>query len=380
MAAFQTNARGKTPLLRVYDRKGKAYIRTAGTNDRHAIAAIEQFLQEMRKAKRWDVLDLIIGRRLNAAEAFRLSQLDLLSERVSALHAALQGEQEAAKIPDLSPLVTQWAKRANPKYVRQVRRLIPDGARFPATDFTLARLSRFFDGLTSAKSKDAPLSGSTLNRYRVALSQFAKWLVQRGILSANPLRDMAGFGEEEPRMVWYDRATAEAIIDRLSGQSRVLEALMYGTGLEWDACQKLYRADIDLKTTKIQARGGKTRYRTREVRVTVPWAWAIVRAHIRSLAPDTKVFTLSYRDARKAHSAAVAAQRATSSTLHDWRHTYAVNALKEGMKPSVVKRQLGHSKRSTLLETVYGVHDVTDADYETSVTTPVTTPRNQVNP
>jgi hypothetical protein len=44
---------------------------------------------------------------------------------------------------DLSPLVNEWAKKANAKYVTQVRVLIPATERFPRSQFRKARISKF---------------------------------------------------------------------------------------------------------------------------------------------------------------------------------------------------------------------------------------------
>jgi integrase len=40
--------------------------------------------------------------------------------------------------------------------------------------------------------------------------------------------------------------------------------------------------------------------------------------------------------------------------LHDWRHTYVVQALQRGDDHARIRNQLGHSPRSVLLYTTYG--------------------------
>jgi integrase len=56
------------------------------------------------------------------------------------------------------------------------------------------------------------------------------------------------------------------------------------------------------------------------------------------------------------------------TTLHDWRHTYAVNSLRDGMKPTTVARQLGH-RDASLVHRVYGRFIVDARDYATDFTT-----------
>lgn len=346
---------GQTYKTRIHDREGRRYIRSLGTRNKREASLVETFCQRCRERRDWRTLDAIIAGQLTAGEAYFASLDGSLVELLAAKATASLIEAE----PDLDTLLEEWARVArSAKYVTQVRRMIPQGARFPVSGFTRSAISAHLAALTC--------SDPTKNRHRVALSQFARWLVERDYLRANPVREVRGFREHDPRMVFYSPAEALAVIRRLDSAQRVLECLMAGAGLEWGAVIGLRRRDIDLETGEVTVRGTKTRWRTRTVRVTAPWAWSYIVPWVRVFMPDALIFapTLTPRVALGAHRVACKAAGVPESTLHDWRHTYAIQALKDGLPPQTIKRQLGHSPHSTMLERVYSAWlPKTDADY-----------------
>jgi integrase len=156
---------------------------------------------------------------------------------------------------------------------------------------------------------------------------------------------------------------ARQLIAALPRPYKALEALMYGTGMEWSAIAHTKRSDVDVKERTIHAQGTKNTHRNRVVRVTEDSAWNEFYIHLKSLLPNAPLFDVKHDTALDVHHEASKAVGLPKSTLHDWRHTYAVNALKEGVGPAVVKRQLGHAPNSTVVERVYGVWIVDSTDY-----------------
>lgn len=72
------------------------------------------------------------------------------------------------------------------------------------------------------------------------------------------------------------------------------------------------------------------------------------------LTPNAHLFgRLTERAAWDAHTDAVKALELEHATLHDARHCYAVNSLREAMNPLVVAHQLGH-RDTCLVYTTYG--------------------------
>lgn len=333
--------------LRVVDQHGAAATLGTSTPDKATAEAMESMVESFHRRRRWDVLNALVAKRVSLPVVYDAHESGTLDDLVRELAAA-----------NLDPLVTEWKEQgANPKYVTQVRKLIPEGAPFPASRLTRKAVSLFLAGLT--------VQGPTKNRYRTALSQFARWLVEREVIETNVVRDVAGQSENDPRTVWYEWSDAKKLVNKLEEPYRSLEALMAGTGMEWQAIANLKRRDIDLKRRTVRAHGFKNKHRNRMVRITEDWTLPIISRHVRSVTSlDGPLFTVTNDAALDRHQAAVQALGLEASTLHDWRHTYAVNNLQRGMKPQVVKRQLGHAKNSTMVERIYGVWIVDERDYE----------------
>jgi integrase len=344
---------GKTYKGRVRDRQGRRYIRSLGTRSRTEARLVEAWLTDRRDRGDWRTIDAVIAGRVAALDAYRRANDGTLAEHLDAMDTKANEDSE----PDLAVLVAEWAWVArSPKYVRQVRGMIPEGARYPRGRFTRGAISAHLASLHCAEP--------TKNRHRVALSQFARWLVEREYLTANPVRDVRGFRERDPRMVHYTREERRRVADRSLPMYRVTEAFMWGAGLEFQAVRALRRRDV-VGQNEVHARGQKSRWRTRVVRVTDPDAWAIIAPYLSQHLPDSPLFPgLSERRLLEAHVHACELAGVERSTLHDWRHTYAIQALRDGLPPQTVKRQLGHSPHSTMLERVYGAWlPRGDADY-----------------
>lgn len=354
MAPFK-NPGAQTYKGRVYDPDSHAsVIRSYGTRNEAEAGEVRGFMRRLKQTRQWDALRLIVAKKLKPIAAYDASHHGTLQ----ALVAGLKAEQ--ADI-DLSPLVDEWKETARSQtYVRQVRELVIEGERFPRSEFTRGRCSKFLAGLK--------VSGSTRNRYRVALSQFARWLVERDVVPTNPLREVRGYTPNPSRMVYYTRDEATRLLWALPQPYRCLEALMCGTGMEWAACAMLEARDFEPLLNAVHARGTKNRWRNRMVKITEAWVLPMIREHTKALAPTDRLFTFSNKMAWDQHRKAVKAANLPASTLHDWRHTYAVQAIRDGMPDAAIKRQLGHAPNSNQLRTVYGVYFPTEADYRTAQT------------
>jgi integrase len=371
LTPFQ-NKPGGPFMVWVPSSTGAKKRRSTGTADAQTAKGVAALVARLRRQRRWDLLDPAAAGDVALGRLYDADELGTLDELAQTL-----------KDVDLSPLVSEWGRHADPKYVKQVRRLIPEGRRFPRSSFTTSKISAFLAGLKDARAhqqKEKLASGSTRNRYHAALSEFAKWLVEREIIPTNVLRDVKRSRENPSKIVHYGPQDARRLIESLWGSDhRALEALMAVTGIEWSAATPLTRADFNLSHRRIFAQGTKTNYRTRYIyamRATEwEWAWALVERHVKKFTPNQRVFAeLPHGAAIAEHQRACVRQHLPMTTLHDWRHTYAVNALKAGTNPRYVKQNLGHSPRSALLETVYGVWipDERERETEAQVTRRVT--------
>ncbi len=246
-----------------------------------------------------------------------------------------------------------------PHYEAQVLRLWPE-PRWPRSQWTPKECVRRLDGLTK-------VSDGTRNRYRAALSAFAKYLVRTGVLESNPVRDIGGYAESETLVLWYSEADAKRIIAAVPAEYRVREALMVGTGMDWSDCARLRRRDVDLTARTVRCHGSKTAHRNRVVRITEAWTLKHLEA-LKTMLPDAPVCPMpaakdANKDCNRVHRAAlVACAIEQDSTLHDWRHHYAVTAFRRGETPQVVTHQLGHGTTKLALD-LYGKYLPNASDY-----------------
>ncbi len=339
--------------LRVTLKDGRSATCSTGTTDKRIARDVEAMVERLKQAPHGrDVLELIVTK-----------QATLRAVYDATIHGTLESLVAEIRDVDLDPSVTEWAKRANAKYVRQVRRFIPAGERFAASRFRRKALSEFLAGLDC--------SGPTKNRYRAALSVFAKWLVEREVIESNPVRDVAMQKEHDPRMVWMTWGESIKVADAAPEPYRTLFRLMAATGIELGTALKLQRPDVDIEQQTVAARGSKTKWRNRVVRYE-RWAYSALSAHCASLVGFAPLFPgIKHKDALLAFKAAQKAVGITGHVLHDLRHTYAVNSLKQGYRPTVVAMQLGH-KDASLVHRVYGRFVPDASDYETSATNSAT--------
>jgi len=336
--------------VRVTASDGRSIVAGTGTDDLPTARAVERMIREMRRRREWAAIELIIERKAKLPEVFDAFDAGRLADLL-ALYSS----------PDLSKILEDWP--GDPKYKVQVRRLFGDS--FPASRFTRKAISEFLAGLTMPGKAlpKRPVSGATRNRYRAALSVFARWLVEREIIPHNPVKDVRGSRPNPARMVWLDRAQAKALIAALHNPHRAIEALMAATGIEWQVIERLKRRDIDFTARTIHAQGGKTIWRNRVVRATELWAWEIFAGYARDFTENALIFgeVDKYR-ALTLHKRASKDLGLPATTLHDWRHTYAVQALRDGYPLTVVAHQLGHHD-TYLVQTRYGRHVPDERDY-----------------
>ena len=320
----------------------RSRVVSCGTSDKVVAAAVEAMVRRLAAKRQWAPLVAVVDKVVTLPklyDAYELGELDAFMRRLTDA--------------DLSALLDEWkATGADATYVRQIRQMIPAGTRYAASDFTRKAVSRF---LASLK-----VSGSTKNRYRAALSVFARWLVEREVLDHNPVRDVRGAKENAPRDKWLTIAQAQAVCEAAPQPYRALFALLYGAGVEISAALTVTPRDIDYPNETVHVRGTKTAWRNRVV-VVDRWAFKHV-ARITTFPGETLFGPITYMMAYHAHRAALEAVQLTGYTLHDARHSYAVNALKAGLRPEVVARQLGH-KDATLVNKVYGRYVPSPSDY-----------------
>jgi integrase len=185
------------------------------------------------------------------------------------------------------------------------------------------------------------------------MSQFARYLVRRHVLSSNPLRDISAPRPAAPRCRWLEVADLTRLADAQPAPYRTLSALLGGTGIEVSVALALRARDVDAPRREIRAAGTKTHARDRIVRVA-EWAWPYVEEQCALLTPNAPLFPHCDRwRAQDHHKAACAALEIEDYRIHDQRHAYAVRAARAGTPAELIARQLGHANAILVLK-IYG--------------------------
>lgn len=336
---------------------GRTGIFACGTTSEEVSKDVERMVKTFRHDRQFTPLALVLDNRTKLGDTYDAFKAGTLDQFLRAQSA-----------PNLDPLVTEWPARSE-KYKTQVRCMIPEGIPFPATQFTKTRIALFLDS-------ELTCSGSTKNRYHAALSAFGKWLSRKNVIESNIVRDVERATPNAVSPRWLDRVQAKALIGALPVPYRAIEALMAATGVEWQVIERLVRRDVDLKARTVHARGGKTAWRNRVVRATELWAWQIFAEYAKQFTDAAPLFPVSKFRALDEHLEASTAVELPRTTLHDWRHTYAVQALRDGYSLQVVAHQLGH-RDTTLVQSRYGRFIPDESDYRRHAKRP---PSSRVSP
>ena len=343
---------------RVYEVSGAFRLCSTGTPHVVTANAVEAWHQQIRR--RLDplgVLQAIVDGRITLPEAFALGEADAAA-RLKA------SEVEAARV-DLSTELDPWEAsvarqrkvRTAEEYRGQVNKLYPDRPLY-AVALTPVEVAKRLDGLLASRRREpTPAGPGTRNRYRAALSSFCKHLVRRGLLTVNPVRDVESDSEPDSPMRWQTLPNTLRILTALQKrepQGCAAEALMAAGGLELAAIQRMQPGDMDLATLTAFARGTKRTHRERMVRLR-PWVVPFVKPYWATLEPTAPLAFAGYTQDRASrwHEAALAECKLAHCTLHDWRHTHAVQLLQDGEHPDAVRNQLG-LKTTALVWARYG--------------------------
>jgi integrase len=289
-----------------------------------------------------------------------------------------------ANDPDLGEHVAPWLEwlekrrqikpRQRADYLRQVRTLVPDSRPFRRSKLTSKNIESWLTGLAS--------SGSTQNRYFAALRSFVKYLRTQGILDVNPLEAVEPPRNAAPRSKYMPFEYVGRVLAAMpEGDSRAFIALAFGSGMERSALLGVQVSDVIAKDRTLLAPGTKNANRRRYVTVD-RWAWVHVEPQMRSKIGCAPLFDVDYeRVIDDFYAAQIAvglvpplpegvtprsagkkgvSVRGLFHTLHDCRHTYAVNRMTgDDGEPrrdlQYIADQLGHSDLQ-MVSRIYARH------------------------
>lgn len=249
--------------------------------------------------------------------------------------------------------LTAWGAWARGRGV--TARVVDDYRRQVETVWPAPRRQSWLQARTILQALEAlPCQTQTKGRYRAALASLCEWLVRQGRLEANPMASVPGFAQGAPRTLWHPDEDALRLLAALPQPQRAAEAVMWACGWEWAAVERATVADFDLSAGTAFARGTKTATRARLTAITraevLPWLAEVLDGR----APTDLVWAGLRNDtALKLHQRTCRELELEVSTLHDWRHTFAVRELQAGRSVQFVAQMLGHAN-TVSVQRVYG--------------------------
>jgi integrase len=340
---------GKTIYSAKVPTQGGVWIeKSTGTKDRTTAREIDAMVLALgpEKSRAWDVLERLTAKppRLTLALLFDIWQS--CDRDLRAVRAKLDDI-------DLEPMVATWAKElANPArglapdtrehYVAAVRLLIPKGTPFLRSDATSILCETWVAEMTCA--------AGTVRKRVSGASDFFSWLVRRGKLAANPLRDVELPEPGKPRDKWLTTEQIIALADAKAEPYRRLDYYLAATASDLEsAILSARRGDIDLTRWTARVHGTKSGNRTRTV-VVPTWARDEIRALCAGKLPHAKLFAdIPNRwNASDYHRQIVmeiqqAQPWLAGYWLKDHRHSFGVRLAKAGTPMQVIAKLMGNT-------------------------------------
>lgn len=369
---------------------------STGTSEKRLAKRMEVMVDNLYRGPRRDpeILAWLLDRTLPRDQ--RLKLLVLLDyydtnrlEELKALRSARQPDSEAPAPTNVNDYVDAWyqdvrrrsSKDNADRFLAAVRSYMPAGEVFPSDRFQFEPLLHWANSLTQATEDEGlALGNETARRYRAGMYNFIQHLVNAGVLSRNPLDQISAPKKGKPRDRHLTSNDARRLIaacqdDTNQRLTDILQhhgidvrdlkgflAVLQGAGLEVSVALALEVRDVSPALKEVHARGTKTDFRDRHVRVA-DWAWPWVQACIEGRGAHDRLFsTIPDRwvagDAFKAAIAPLVSQEPRvfqDYWMRDARHTFAVRLIKAGTPAKVVAAQLGH-KDPTMVNKVYGIY------------------------
>ena len=234
------------------------------------------------------------------------------------------------------------------------------------------------------KRKGLPLSGSTVNRYRAALSSTFTYAIKTKLLAENPVREIEKYNEPDGRERYLDpneEVALRLVIREYCPEREVELDLALHTGMRRGEQFDLRWQDVDLARRIITAGGG-------------PYG-KTGRHHIDLNSVAIRAFEQLY--ARSAGSAKVIQATAYWSWptewlddcvraadiedfhWHDLRHTFASRAIMRGVNLRTLQRWLGHKSIKTTERYLHMAPSHTQSEIEKLVDTPEDTQKTKIS-
>lgn len=381
MMVFRRSGR-TTFEAKVPKRDGTWSKEPTGTKDRVTAKAIDHMLDVLRRKEKWALLEAVTRRprQWTLAELYRRWQETPRTKADSetgemmepSVDERIKHVQAQLVSIDVDPLVEKFhavlirpgegiSEDTANHYRAAVRLYIPKGTPCAPAKLNERELRVWIEEMDDV----AP---ATVRKRGIGMGRFTAWLVGRGVLAVDPMRDIKLPPQGDPLTHYVDTPDVITLADTIGGQMRLFEVLLPGTGLEVSTALGIRVRAVSFLDKEIHAPGTKTSARNRVVRVA-EYAMDAVKELVKGKHPDTLLFDLlphrwyagdEHRETVKAlgekgHRVFVEWEgKEKLYTMRDHRHTWAVRAARSGMPPAAIAEQLGHSDGGVLALKVYG--------------------------
>lgn len=354
--------RGKRGILSIYvpTRAGGLVQRSTGTNDAKVVRGMARMVREFKDAHRWALLDaltiatVVRAKRKVPALTLKRCYTYYASSRLGELESELSSANLAAHLDAWIAWVRAQRRegvRTADVYWQQVTTLVPPGGSFLSNQLTKATVIAWLAGREKASS-------GTRRKYLYALKSFVRYLVDAGVLPADPLAGLKAPKKNAARERWVSAALDEKIVKSSIAQYRALFAYIKGTGCDVGSALRAQRGDVRLFAKRADIRGTKTDRRRVHGADIEPWA--IKYLDRRAIASEPKhelLFPgLNRNGATKHHARVCATIGVRDYTLKDSRHSVGVRMRKAGKSFELIAAQLGSSVYQIV--SVYTKYDV----------------------
>jgi integrase/recombinase XerC len=218
---------------------------------------------------------------------------------------------------------------------------------------------------------DGGISPKSVNRKIATLRAFYKYLLKKGVISADPTLKVKSLKVGKPLPPFVEESRLNQILDTFDFpadftglRDRLVMELLYGTGIRLSEMIGLQEAEVSLteRTIKVTGKRNKqrivplnsslpsliTKYLDCKKTLTCAEPWLIVTDDGKQAYP-----MMIYRLVRKYLDLATTHERRSPHVL---RHTFATHLLNRGADLNAVKDLLGHS--SLAATQVYTHHSI----------------------
>lgn len=202
----------------------------------------------------------------------------------------------------------------------------------------------------TADDPGARVKPATINADLRALHRVFSVAIRRGVVTSNPVKQVDRPREDRPAIDWFRADEFRELLMRVNNQrAQDILALFALTGIRRSEAARLEPSDIRLRLRQIVI-SGKTRTRVIPASPDLdgPLTRLLACAGDRLIAGGVREIDTVFRHTRKALGE-------PRLHPHALRHTFGTALIREGMRPDIVQKLMGHQSINTTLLYVHGV-------------------------